>query len=136
MREADRILVLQRGQVVEDGTHEQLLARNGVYTQLYRRQFVEIRRLDIGATIETHIFPAQVVGDDVDDIRLLICCRLLCVSGRRKKGCERNENRKRKRNSFHLIFVQLNFLCPISQSEIDAGFEKRTIEFGFINEPA
>jgi ATP-binding cassette, subfamily B, multidrug efflux pump len=46
VRDADRILVLQRGQVVEDGTHEQLLARNGVYTRLYRRQFVEMNADD------------------------------------------------------------------------------------------
>ncbi|MBI5669328.1 MAG: ABC transporter ATP-binding protein [Chloroflexi bacterium] len=42
VRDADRILVMQRGRVVEDGTHEQLLARNGVYAQLYRRQFEEL----------------------------------------------------------------------------------------------
>jgi ATP-binding cassette subfamily B protein len=40
IREVDRILVLQRGRVVEDGNHEQLLALNGVYAQLYRRQFL------------------------------------------------------------------------------------------------
>ncbi len=41
VREVDRILVLQRGQVIEDGTSEQLLAKDGIYTKLYRRQFVE-----------------------------------------------------------------------------------------------
>ena len=41
IREVDRILVMQRGQVIEDGTHLQLLKRNGVYAQLYRRQFEE-----------------------------------------------------------------------------------------------
>jgi ATP-binding cassette, subfamily B, bacterial MsbA len=36
---ADRIVVLERGQVVESGTHAQLLARDGVYAKLYRIQF-------------------------------------------------------------------------------------------------
>ncbi len=41
IREVDRILVMQLGQVIEEGTHIQLLKRNGVYAQLYRRQFEE-----------------------------------------------------------------------------------------------
>jgi ATP-binding cassette, subfamily B, bacterial MsbA len=36
---ADRIVVLERGCVVETGTHAQLLAREGVYAKLYRIQF-------------------------------------------------------------------------------------------------
>jgi len=33
---ADRIIVLQKGHIVETGTHAELLARNGVYAQLHR----------------------------------------------------------------------------------------------------
>jgi ATP-binding cassette, subfamily B, multidrug efflux pump len=40
IREVDRILVLQRGRVVEDGNHDKLLSENGVYARLYRRQFL------------------------------------------------------------------------------------------------
>jgi subfamily B ATP-binding cassette protein MsbA len=36
---ADRILVMEQGEIVENGTHEQLLAANGHYTKLYRKQF-------------------------------------------------------------------------------------------------
>jgi ABC-type multidrug transport system fused ATPase/permease subunit len=35
IRDADRIVVLEHGRVVEQGTHDQLLARRGLYTSLY-----------------------------------------------------------------------------------------------------
>ena len=36
---ADRILVLERGQLVEQGTHADLLVRNGAYARLHALQF-------------------------------------------------------------------------------------------------
>jgi subfamily B ATP-binding cassette protein MsbA len=39
IRSADQILVLEGGQIVERGTHQQLLALNGRYRQLYDRQY-------------------------------------------------------------------------------------------------
>ena len=39
IRDADMILVMRDGDIVEQGTHEQLLARNGFYADLYNSQF-------------------------------------------------------------------------------------------------
>ena len=39
IRDADKILVLKDGVLAEEGTHEELLARNGVYAELYHIQF-------------------------------------------------------------------------------------------------
>jgi ATP-binding cassette subfamily B protein len=41
VRNADRIAVLHDGRIVELGTHEELLARNGYYTDLYNKQLLE-----------------------------------------------------------------------------------------------
>ena len=39
IREADLILVMKDGNIIEQGTHKELLARGGFYSQLYRSQF-------------------------------------------------------------------------------------------------
>lgn len=41
VRNADKIAVLHHGRIVEFGTHEELLARNGYYTELYNKQLLE-----------------------------------------------------------------------------------------------
>ena len=39
VQNADQILVMNQGQIIEQGTHEELLAQNGFYAQLYHSQF-------------------------------------------------------------------------------------------------
>ena len=41
VRRADRIIVLNEGRIVEEGTHEELLTKGGLYKQLYEIQFRE-----------------------------------------------------------------------------------------------
>ena len=47
IRSADRILVIHDGKIIEDGTHRQLIARQGYYYQLYTNQFQEEQGMDI-----------------------------------------------------------------------------------------
>nr|HMS42441.1 ABC transporter ATP-binding protein [Pyrinomonadaceae bacterium] len=41
VRKADKIVVIERGQIKETGTHNELLAKNGIYKRLYELQFAE-----------------------------------------------------------------------------------------------
>lgn len=41
VRSADRILVVQKGQIVEDGNHDELIAQNGLYATLYAHQLTD-----------------------------------------------------------------------------------------------
>ena len=38
LREMDRILVFDKGKIVENGNHEELLQKNGLYAKLYKMQ--------------------------------------------------------------------------------------------------
>jgi ATP-binding cassette subfamily B protein len=53
VRNADVILVLDEGRIVESGTHEELLSRGGLYSVLYRTQFTD--------TVET-VVPTAAAG--------------------------------------------------------------------------
>jgi ATP-binding cassette subfamily B protein len=41
VRNADQIAVLHGGRLVETGTHDELLSRNGYYADLYNKQLLE-----------------------------------------------------------------------------------------------
>ena len=40
IKNADKIIVMERGNVIESGNHQQLVEKNGVYKKLYDIQFV------------------------------------------------------------------------------------------------
>ena len=42
IRESDVILVMREGKIVEQGTHEELLAKKGFYAELYNSQFATV----------------------------------------------------------------------------------------------
>ncbi|MGD9787001.1 MAG: lipid A export permease/ATP-binding protein MsbA [Sulfuricellaceae bacterium] len=44
IKKADRIVVMQKGEIVEIGNHDELLARDGLYAHLYRIQFDEEKK--------------------------------------------------------------------------------------------
>jgi len=43
IRNADLILVLNEGDIVEQGSHDELLAMDGFYSNLYRSQYEELK---------------------------------------------------------------------------------------------
>ena len=58
IRDADVILVMEAGRIVEHGNHEELLARQGAYARLYAAQFSSAA-VDLGE--------AEVDGEDPED---------------------------------------------------------------------
>ncbi|WP_297341954.1 ATP-binding cassette domain-containing protein, partial [Pseudophaeobacter sp.] len=45
VRNADKIIVMERGQVADQGTHQELIERGGIYADLYRLQFQDGKTL-------------------------------------------------------------------------------------------
>jgi ATP-binding cassette subfamily B multidrug efflux pump len=57
IRDADLILVMESGRIVERGTHEELLAARGAYHRLYAAQF---RGAEDGAAVDPTALPVAV----------------------------------------------------------------------------
>jgi len=49
VRSADRILVMDKGRIAEEGTHEQLLDQGGLYARLARLQFTDAQEHGLAA---------------------------------------------------------------------------------------
>ncbi|MBN1755326.1 ABC transporter ATP-binding protein [bacterium] len=47
IREADRILVISRGKIIEEGSHNELLKNKGYYHRLYTKQFMEEQEVQL-----------------------------------------------------------------------------------------
>ena len=59
VRAADRILVLQRGRLVEQGSHDQLIAHGGLYARLHELQFSRTEHGSASALPVAEAVPAE-----------------------------------------------------------------------------
>src|SRR3989442_7618534 len=65
VKDADEILVLDDGRISERGAHRELLERNGLYAQMYRRQLLE-EELEVDEEREEHDKRVKQASSDDD----------------------------------------------------------------------
>ena len=77
---ANKILVVKGGVIAEQGTHEELLAADGVYRELYETQFREVIEIERGGTaaddlnieaLSSEYEAREVGGSEITDVMLL-----------------------------------------------------------------
>jgi ABC-type glutathione transport system ATPase component len=78
VKDADEILVLDDGRIVERGSHRDLLERAGLYAQMYRRQLLE-EELEVDEEQEEH--EKRVQADSEEGPRLGMRPRLDGIGG-------------------------------------------------------
>lgn len=54
IRHADKIIVFEKGNVVEEGTHDELIEQNGVYSRLVKKQ-TDAEKLEEAEDEETEV---------------------------------------------------------------------------------
>ncbi|MEQ6897885.1 ABC transporter ATP-binding protein [Microbacterium sp. KR10-403] len=65
IRDADLILVMEHGDIVEKGTHDELIAREGAYWRLYRAQFEQAAAdIDLEEALEAETSAVPVIAPD------------------------------------------------------------------------
>ena len=72
IRNADQILVMQEGEVVERGTHRELLDLGGVYRQLYDRQYSFERDLFVNPGEELTESRRSDAGPEIDEAEISV----------------------------------------------------------------
>ena len=143
IRSADRILVIEKGRVIEEGTHKQLLQKKGYYYRLYTNQFMDVNRLsrrEIESDLDESL---KALGTDVIDIYwlhrddtsypvedIMQTLSLLAEKGKvRAVGCSNwgtarieEANRAAKKNHFNPFSAsQIQWSLAASTPEAHAG---------------
>jgi ABC-type multidrug transport system ATPase subunit len=72
IRNADNIIVLQKGEVVEQGTHDELMARNGKYKDLFNAQQISSTSEDTSDEISETSISDEAAETEKADLQQII----------------------------------------------------------------